>query len=75
MPWWDAFRHVALNVTSVVTTTGFALGDYSLWGNFSLMLFFYLGFIGGCSGSTAGGIKDFSAFRSPISCSRPTLIS
>ena len=44
--WLDALRHVALNVTSVVTTTGFALGDYSLWGNFSLMLFFYLGFIG-----------------------------
>ena len=59
LPWLDAFRHVALNVTSVVTTTGFALGDYSLWGNFSLMLFFYLGFIGGCSGSTAGGIKIF----------------
>lgn len=59
LPWWTAFRHVALNVTSVVTTTGFALGDYSLWGNFSLMLFFYLGFIGGCSGSTAGGIKIF----------------
>jgi trk system potassium uptake protein TrkH len=46
-------------VTSIVTTTGFALGDYSLWGNFALMLFFYLGFIGGCSGSTAGGIKIF----------------
>ncbi|WP_438280856.1 TrkH family potassium uptake protein [Pseudomonas alabamensis] len=59
LPWTDALRHVALNVTSVVTTTGFALGDYSLWGNFSLMLFFYLGFIGGCSGSTAGGIKIF----------------
>ncbi|MFR0672249.1 TrkH family potassium uptake protein [Enterobacterales bacterium AW_CKDN230030176-1A_HGKHYDSX7] len=59
LPWSDAFRHVALNVTSVVTTTGFALGDYSLWGNFSLMFFFYLGFIGGCSGSTAGGIKIF----------------
>ena len=57
--WLDALRHVALNVTSVVTTTGFALGDYSLWGNFSLMLFFYLGFVGGCSGSTAGGIKVF----------------
>nr|WP_279152998.1 TrkH family potassium uptake protein [Pseudomonas mosselii] len=57
--WLDALRHVALNVTSVVTTTGFALGDYSMWGNFSLMLFFYLGFIGGCSGSTAGGIKIF----------------
>ncbi|MBF8781678.1 TrkH family potassium uptake protein [Pseudomonas fulva] len=59
LPWLDALRHVALNVTSVVTTTGFALGDYSLWGNFSLMFFFYLGFIGGCSGSTAGGIKIF----------------
>lgn len=57
--WLEALRHVALNVTSVVTTTGFALGDYSLWGNFSLMLFFYLGFVGGCSGSTAGGIKIF----------------
>ncbi|MFB4394302.1 MULTISPECIES: TrkH family potassium uptake protein [unclassified Pseudomonas] len=57
--WLEALRHVALNVTSIVTTTGFALGDYSLWGNFSLMLFFYLGFIGGCSGSTAGGIKIF----------------
>ncbi len=59
LPWLDALRHVALNVTSVVTTTGFALGDYSLWGNFALMLFFYLGFIGGCSGSTAGGVKIF----------------
>ncbi|MDB5984019.1 MAG: k+ transporter Trk [Pseudomonas sp.] len=59
LPWYDALRHVALNVTSVVTTTGFSLGDYSLWGNFALMLFFYLGFIGGCSGSTAGGIKIF----------------
>lgn len=57
--WLDALRHVAVNVTSVVTTTGFALGDYSIWGNFSLMLFFYLGFVGGCSGSTAGGIKIF----------------
>ncbi|MFK3767101.1 TrkH family potassium uptake protein [Pseudomonas putida] len=57
--WLDALRHVAFNVTSVITTTGFALSDYSLWGNFSLMLFFYLGFVGGCSGSTAGGIKIF----------------
>ncbi|MDV3443629.1 TrkH family potassium uptake protein [Pseudomonas otitidis] len=57
--WLDALRHVAVNTTSILTTTGFALGDYSLWGNFSLMLFFYLGFIGGCSGSTAGGVKIF----------------
>lgn len=59
LPWADAIRIVAVNVTSVVTTTGFALGDYTLWGSFSIMLFFYLGFIGGCSGSTAGGLKIF----------------
>ncbi|MCO6055496.1 TrkH family potassium uptake protein [Pseudomonas sp. MOB-449] len=57
--WFDAVRIVAVNVTSVVTTTGVALGDYTLWGSFSVMLFFYLTFIGGCSGSTAGGLKIF----------------
>ncbi|SDI50551.1 trk system potassium uptake protein TrkH [Pseudomonas flavescens] len=57
--WLDALRHVAVNSTSIMTTTGFALGDYSLWGGFAGMLFFYLGFIGGCSGSTAGGLKIF----------------
>lgn len=57
--WLDAIRHVAVNTTSIMTTTGFALGDYTLWGGFAGMLFFYLGFIGGCSGSTAGGLKIF----------------
>jgi len=57
--WLDAVRIVAVNVTSVVTTTGFALGDYSQWGSFAVLLFFYLTFIGGCSGSTAGGLKIF----------------
>ena len=57
--WWEAFRIVAVNVTSVVTTTGVALGDYTLWGSFSVLLFFYLTFVGGCSGSTAGGLKIF----------------
>jgi trk system potassium uptake protein TrkH len=57
--WLEAIRHVAFNTTSVMTTTGFALGDYTLWGGFAGMLFFYLGFIGGCSGSTAGGLKIF----------------
>ncbi|MBU1488922.1 MAG: TrkH family potassium uptake protein [Gammaproteobacteria bacterium] len=57
--WLEAVRHVAVNTTSIMTTTGFALGDYSLWGGFAGMLFFYLGFVGGCSGSTAGGLKIF----------------
>ena len=55
----DAFRLVTFNVVSVVSTTGFAVGDYSLWGNFAFMLFFYLTFVGGCSGSTSGGLKIF----------------
>ncbi|MDD1015490.1 TrkH family potassium uptake protein [Pseudomonas rubra] len=57
--WWDAVRIVAVNVTSVVTTTGIAVGDYTLWGSFAVLLFFYLTFVGGCSGSTAGGLKIF----------------
>ena len=57
--WLDALRHVAVNITSVMTTTGFAVGDYHLWGPFASMIFFYLGFVGGCSGSTAGGLKIF----------------
>ncbi|MFI8383540.1 TrkH family potassium uptake protein [Pseudomonas sp. NPDC079086] len=57
--WLDAFRIVAVNVTSVVTTTGFALGDYTTWGSFAILLFFYLTFVGGCSGSTSGGLKIF----------------
>ncbi|MCQ4348715.1 TrkH family potassium uptake protein [Pseudomonas stutzeri] len=57
--WLDAVRIVAVNVTSVVTTTGFALGDYSQWGGFAVLLFFYLTFVGGCSGSTSGGLKIF----------------
>ncbi len=57
--WLDAVRIVAVNVTSVVTTTGFALGDYTTWGSFAVLLFFYLTFVGGCSGSTSGGLKIF----------------
>ncbi|MDA7085766.1 TrkH family potassium uptake protein [Pseudomonas sp. SA3-5] len=57
--YFDALRIVTLNVVSVVTTTGFALGDYSLWGDFAVMVFFYLTFVGGCSGSTSGGLKIF----------------
>ena len=57
--WLEALRLVAVNITSVMTTTGFAVGDYHLWGPFASMIFFYLGFVGGCSGSTAGGLKIF----------------
>ncbi|ODT82542.1 MAG: potassium transporter TrkH [Pelagibacterium sp. SCN 64-44] len=54
-----AFRHAAFNVVSVVSTTGYATADYSAWGNAAIGLFFGLTFIGGCTGSTSGGIKIF----------------
>ncbi|MGH8353181.1 MAG: TrkH family potassium uptake protein [Pseudomonas sp.] len=57
--WLDAVRIVSVNVTSIATTTGYALGDYNQWGGFAVMVFFYLTFVGGCSGSTAGGMKIF----------------
>lgn len=50
---------VSFNTTATITTTGFAHGDYTLWGDFSSLMFFFLLFVGGCSGSTAGGIKIF----------------
>jgi trk system potassium uptake protein TrkH len=55
----EAFRHAAFNVVSVVTTTGYATTDYTLWGNAAIGIFFGLAFVGGCTGSTAGGIKIF----------------
>jgi trk system potassium uptake protein len=55
----EAVRHVAFNVVSVVTTTGYASTDYLLWGNFATGAFFALTFIGGCTGSTSGGMKIF----------------
>ena len=59
LDWLDAIRIAAFNITSVVSTTGYALGDYTTWGSFAVLLFFYLTFVGGCSGSTAGGMKIF----------------
>jgi len=55
----DAVRHAAFNIVSVVTTTGFASTDYGAWGNVAVGVFFGLMFVGGCTGSTAGGVKIF----------------
>lgn len=59
IPMLDALRVVTFSVVSVVTTTGFAVDDYTQWGGFAVMVFFYLTFVGGCSGSTSGGLKMF----------------
>lgn len=59
IPPMEAITHAAFNITSVITTTGYASTDYTLWGQFSIALFFLVTFIGGCSGSTSGGMKIF----------------
>lgn len=55
----DALRHAAFNVVSIVTTTGFASTDYSVWGHLPVVAFLILTMVGGCTGSTSGGIKIF----------------
>jgi trk system potassium uptake protein len=55
----EAFRHAAFNVVSLISTTGFVSTDYALWGPFPVTALFFLMCIGGCTGSTAGGIKIF----------------
>lgn len=55
----EALTHATFNVVSVVTTTGFASTDYNAWGGFAQCVFFILLFIGGCTGSTSGGVKIF----------------
>ena len=53
----QAFRYTAFNVASILTTTGFSTTDYLLWPTFSVMLIVLTMFVGGCAGSTGGGIK------------------
>ncbi len=59
LPPFEALTQAAFNITSVITTTGYASSDYTNWGQFSIALFFIVTFIGGCSGSTSGGMKVF----------------
>ena len=47
------------NLVSVITTCGYASTDYQLWGPLAVLVFFFCTFIGGCSGSTSGGLKIF----------------
>jgi trk system potassium uptake protein TrkH len=55
--WERSFREAAFQVVSVITTTGFVSADYLQWGTFSIIIFFLLLFVGGCAGSTSGGVK------------------
>ena len=52
-------RSVSFNVISILTGTGYVTKDFNEWGNFPLIFFLILMFVGGCAGSTACGIKIF----------------
>jgi trk system potassium uptake protein TrkH len=54
-----AMIHSFFNMASILSTGGFASDDYTLWGPFAVALAFFATAIGGCSGSTAGGIKTY----------------
>ncbi len=53
----QALRHSSFTVVSIMTTTGFGTENFHIWSEFSKGLLLLLMFIGGCAGSTGGGIK------------------
>jgi len=57
--YFEALRLSTFNIISITTTSGFASADYSQWGGFAITLIFLLSVVGGCTGSTTGGIKIF----------------
>jgi trk system potassium uptake protein TrkH len=57
---WDyILKYGIFQTISIITTTGFANTDYSVWMLGLPFLIFFTGFIGGCSGSACGGVKAF----------------
>jgi len=53
----DAFRFAAFQIVSSITTTGFAVAGFDQWSGTAPLLVVGIAFIGGCSGSTVGGLK------------------
>lgn len=57
----DSLIHGIFQTISIGTTTGFATTDFSVWPTFIPMLLIMLSFMGGCAGSTGGGVKAVRA--------------
>ena len=53
----ETLRYSAFQVSSILTTTGYATTNFDLWPTLAKCVLFILMFIGGCAGSTAGGLK------------------
>ncbi len=56
---FQAVRYSLFSTVAIITTTGYGIVDYSQWGSFATNLLFMLIVVGGCTGSTSGGIKIF----------------
>ena len=50
---------ISFNTISIISGTGYVSSDFEKWGNYASVLFLLLMFIGGCAGSTTGGLKVF----------------
>jgi trk system potassium uptake protein TrkH len=55
--WVESFRYSVFQVISIITTTGYGTSDYELWLPLPQLLLLVCMFIGGCAGSTSGGMK------------------
>ena len=53
----ETIHHAAFQVSSIITTTGFATTDFDLWPSFSKAILIGLMIVGACAGSTGGGLK------------------
>lgn len=53
----ETVRHAAFQVSSIMTTTGYATTDFNLWPMFAKSVLVLLMFVGACAGSTGGGLK------------------
>jgi len=60
--WQDTIRHALFQVVSIITTTGFGTADYLLWPPLAHAVLLVLMTVGGCAGSTGGGIKVMRVF-------------
>lgn len=56
-PFEESMRDALFQVVSIITCTGFVTTDYLLWPQYLWIILFFSMFLGGCVGSTAGGIK------------------
>jgi trk system potassium uptake protein TrkH len=57
--WEQSLREALFNIISIMSGTGFASVDYMGWGPFVITIFFFVGLVGGCAGSTACSVKIF----------------